>query len=97
MNPPPLNPSRVSREGTFGFLGKGGKKKAIMDESPEEREARLLKQKFDDALREVRKNVSKAHGGPAQQFLRKVMKEGGEAATILREHTERNRAFLNPE
>ncbi len=46
--PPPLNPSRVSKDGTFGFLGKGRKKlKALTDETPAEKEARLLQKRFD--------------------------------------------------
>ena len=37
-DPPPLNPGRVSKEGTFGFLGKGRKKlKAIADETTAEK------------------------------------------------------------
>ena len=59
--PPPLNPGRVSKDGTFGFLGKGRKKlKAIADETSAEKEARLLQKKFDDALREVSKHEKRS-------------------------------------
>ena len=41
---PSLNPSRISEEGTFGFLNKGrGKKKALMNETEEEKVERLRK------------------------------------------------------
>ena len=47
-------------------------------------------------MREVSKHVRKDHGGPANQFIRKVKGEGGEEYEILREHTTRNRAFIDP-
>ena len=93
---PPLNPSRISAEGTFGFLNKGRGEKALMDETEEEKEERLRRLEFNNALKEVRRSVSKAFGGPANRFFRKIVKEGGEEATILSEHAERNRAFLDP-
>ena len=67
-----------------------------MDETEEEKEERLRRLEFNNALKEVRRSVSKAFGGPANRFFRKIVKEGGEEATILSEHAERNRAFLDP-
>jgi hypothetical protein len=93
-----LNPGRVSEGGTFAFLGKGNKKvKALKDEASEDKEARLTQTKFDEALREVSKNVNKNHGGPANQFIRKVKGEGGPNYEILRDHVTRTRTFMDPQ
>jgi hypothetical protein len=96
--PAPLNPGRVAEGGTFAFLGRRKKKvKALKDETPEDKEARLTQKKFDEALKEVSKNVRKDHGGPANQFIRKVKGEGGPNYPILHDHVTRTRTFMDPQ
>ncbi len=58
--------------------------------------ARLTQKKFDEALREVSKNVRKDHGGPANQFIRKIKGEGGPNYEVLRDHVTRTRTFMDP-
>ena len=72
------------------------KVKALKDETSEDKEARMTQKKFDEALREVSKNVSKNHGGPANQFIRKVKGEGGPNYQILHDHANKTRTFMEP-
>ncbi len=41
--------------------------------------------------------MHKNHGGPANQFIRKVKGEGGPNYEILREHVTRTRTFMDPQ
>jgi hypothetical protein len=82
--PPPLNPGRLAEGGSFVFLRRRGENfRAIMNETPEEKEARLTQKMFNAALKEVSRNVNQNHGGPAAQFLRKVKGEAGPNYPIL--------------
>ncbi|MDP7560975.1 MAG: hypothetical protein QF745_10595, partial [Planctomycetota bacterium] len=95
--PAPLNPGRVAEGGSFAFLRRRKEKaKAIKDETFEDKEARLTQKKFNDALKEVSGNVSKNHGGPANQFIRKVRGEGGPNYPILHSYVTKTRLYMEP-
>ena len=41
--------------------------------------------------------MNKNHGGPANQFIRKVKGEGGANYKILHDHVTRTRTFMDPQ
>ncbi len=95
--PAPLNPGRVAEGGSFAFSRRRKEKaKAIKDETFEDKEARLTQKKFNNALKEVSGNVSKNHGGPATQFIRKVRGEGGPNYPILHSYVTKTRRYMEP-
>ncbi len=81
----PLIQKRTGLDGTFRFLAKGQKLKAIANETPQQKEERERKNIESTAMEEFRKAITRGYVGQADRYLRTILSEGGSVLSVILE------------